>query len=88
MRTLLPIAALFAAVLIPASAQIGMFNNEMRTALTAEWKGERFPDGRPKVPDAVLDRLKLTSAEEAWQTLRNAGYTLQYEGGWKTREPR
>lgn len=83
----MPIAALLAAAMIPASAQIGMFNNEMRTALTSEWKGERFPDGRPKVPDAVLDRLKLTTAEEAWQTLRNAGYTLQYEGGWKVVNP-
>jgi regulator of RNase E activity RraA len=68
----------------PAAAQIGMFNNEMRIALTSEWKGERFPDGRPKVPDAVLDRLKETTAEEAWGTLRGAGYRLQFEGGWKT----
>jgi len=24
-------------------------------ALTSEWKGERFDDGRPKVPDSILD---------------------------------
>lgn len=72
---------------MPAFAQIGMFNNEMRAGITGEWKGERFPDGRPKVPDAVLDRLKNTTAEEAWQTLRNAGYTHQYEGGWKVVNP-
>ena len=38
-------------------------------ALTAEWKGERFPDGRPKVSDAILARLKNISMEEAWGVL-------------------
>ena len=28
-------------------------------ALTAEWKGERFADGRPKVPDIILERLHI-----------------------------
>lgn len=30
-------------------------------ALTSEWKGERLPDGRPKVSDAILARLKNIS---------------------------
>ena len=30
-------------------------------ALTSEWKGERFADGRPKVSDAILERLKKIS---------------------------
>lgn len=68
----------------PAVAQLGLFNNEMRAAMTREWKGERFPDGRPKVPDEVLRRLKTCSAEEAWGYLRGRGYPLQFEGGWKT----
>ena len=51
-------------------------------ALTSEWKGERFPDGRPKVPDAILKRLKNISIEEAWGVLRNKGYMNQYEGDW------
>ena len=33
---------------------------------TPEWKGERFPDGRPKVPDKMLERLKKVHLEEAW----------------------
>ena len=69
---------------LPGLAQIGMFTNELRTAMTSEWTGERFPDGRPKVPDEVLDRLKHTSAEEAWGTLQRFGYRNQFEGGWKT----
>lgn len=51
-------------------------------ALTSEWKGERFADGRPKVSDAILARLKNISMEEAWGVLRNKGYHNQYEGNW------
>jgi regulator of RNase E activity RraA len=52
-------------------------------ALTSEWKGERFQDGRPKVSDAILKRLKNISMEEAWGTLRSKGYYNQYEGDWQ-----
>lgn len=52
-------------------------------ALTSEWKGERFTDGRPKVSDAILARLKNISMEEAWGVLRNKGYNNQYEGDWQ-----
>jgi 4-hydroxy-4-methyl-2-oxoglutarate aldolase len=69
---------------IPSFAQLGMFSKEQRVDITREWQGERFPDGRPKVPDDVLARLRNTTAEEAWGTLRKHGYHLQFEGGWKT----
>lgn len=49
---------------------------------TPEWKGERFPDGRPKVPDQLLERLKKIRLEEAWGVLRNRGYHNQFEGDW------
>ena len=39
--------------------------------LTPEWKGERFPDGRPKVSDQILNRMKQVTLEEAWAVLRN-----------------
>jgi regulator of RNase E activity RraA len=52
--------------------------------LTSEWKGERFPDGRPKVPDALLQRAKKIYIDDAWTVLRNEGYTNQFEAGWKT----
>ncbi|MGB8490658.1 MAG: hypothetical protein WCE64_06325 [Bacteroidales bacterium] len=51
-------------------------------ALTSEWKGERFPDGRPKVSDTILERLKKISIEEAWGVLRNKGYQNQFESDW------
>jgi len=51
--------------------------------LTAAWKGERFPDGRPKVSDALVERAKKIGIEEAWQILQNEGYRNQFEGNWK-----
>ena len=64
-------------------AQLGMFSKEQRIELTREWKGDRFPDGRPKVPDELLNRMKTVDAEEAWGVLIGAGYPFQFEGGWK-----
>ncbi|WP_339792132.1 RraA family protein [uncultured Imperialibacter sp.] len=55
--------------------------------LTPEWKGERFDDGRPKVPDALLKRMKLVTLEEAWAVLRNENYKYQYADGWVTINP-
>src|SRR5205809_2874628 len=51
--------------------------------LTAEWKGERFSDGRPKVPDSLIERAKYIGIEEAWTALKNEGYKNQFEGNWK-----
>jgi regulator of RNase E activity RraA len=51
--------------------------------LTSEWKGERFPDGRPKIPDDLLRRARNIAIEDAWTILSNEGYTCQYEGNWK-----
>lgn len=71
----------------PARAQLGMFTAEQRTNLTREWKGARFSDGRPKVDDSLLSRLKGVSAEEAWNVLSQIGYRQQFEGGWKVINP-
>jgi regulator of RNase E activity RraA len=51
--------------------------------LTSEWKGERFANGRPKVPDALIERAKKIGIEEAWQVLSNDGYNNQFERNWK-----
>ncbi len=56
-------------------------------ALTPEWKGERFPDGRPKVPDDIIRRMKAVSVEEAWATMSNAGYKYQIAEGWEMINP-
>ena len=51
--------------------------------LTSQWKGERFADGRPKVPDDLLARARNIGIDDAWTVLKNLGYTNQFEGGWK-----
>jgi regulator of RNase E activity RraA len=60
---------------------VGSSPEYIRT-LTSQWKGERLPDGRPKVPDSILERLKNISIEEAWSVLRNRGFQNQFEGNW------
>ncbi len=65
-----------------AWAQPGVFSREDLIKYTPEWKGERFPDGRPRIPDGILERMKSVTLEEAWAVLRNAGFNHQYEDGW------
>ncbi len=57
------------------------------TTFSAQWKGERFPDGRPKVPDDLLNRMKNVSLEEAWSVLRGDGYHNQFAGDWQIIHP-
>ncbi len=64
-------------------AQLGLFSREQRVELTRDWKGDRFPDGRPRVSDELLSRMKNVTAEEAWGVLQSAGYINQFEGNWK-----
>ena len=52
-------------------------------ALTTEWTGDRFADGRPKVSDSLLERLSKLTLEEAWAELIEKGYPSQFEGDWK-----
>jgi 4-hydroxy-4-methyl-2-oxoglutarate aldolase len=66
---------------ITHAQRVGSSPDYIKT-LTADWKGERFADGRPKVSDSLLERLKSISMEEAWGVLRNKGYQNQYEGDW------
>lgn len=70
-----------------ANAQEVQMSKQDILALTPMWKGERFADGRPKVPDSLLDRLKQVTLEEAWAVLRNENYKYQYEDGWQTINP-
>jgi len=55
--------------------------------LTPDWEGERFEDGRPRVPDEILERMKLVTLEEAWSVLRGERFNYQYEGDWQVIDP-
>lgn len=79
--------ALFLIAHSSAPAQLGVFSKDQRIAFTPDWHGTRFSDGRPQVPDSVLRRLKGVTAEEAWDTLQEAGFRNQFEPGWKIINP-
>jgi regulator of RNase E activity RraA len=80
--TAILLAFIFSLFLRASFAQT--ISKEELTFLTSEWKGERFPDGRPKIPDNLLERAKHIMIDDAWTVLKNEGYLNQYEGGWKT----
>src|SRR6187200_2409087 len=83
MNRLISVLALTGLAWIESSAQAQTISREQIVFLTAEWKGERFADGRPKVSDSIVTRMKKVSIEEAWEILRNHGYNNQFESGWK-----
>lgn len=74
-------------IFLPASAQQVTLTSDQIRALTPEWTGERMADGRPKVPDHLLERVKNIHLEEAWGILRNKGYQNQFEGDWMILHP-
>jgi 4-hydroxy-4-methyl-2-oxoglutarate aldolase len=51
-------------------------------AVSSSWKGERSVDGRPKVSDDLVTRMRDVSIEEAWDVLRKHGYENQFVSGW------
>ena len=47
------------------------FNDrEKIIALTPLWKGDRLPDGRPKVEDKYLNALYGMTLEEVWKPMQ------------------
>lgn len=81
MKRILTIVS-FLVLSISMHAQNIAGSREYIEALTAQWNGERFEDGRPKVSDDLLERLKKVTIEEAWAELMKLGYQNQYEGDW------
>lgn len=83
MRSLLALL-LFAA---GADAQLSTLTKEQMLRLTRNNPFERFEDGRPKVPDALLEKVKGLSVEEVWGVLPGKGFPNQYEGNWQLLHP-
>ena len=79
------LAAVMVWAMLGASAafsQVKMTKEQM-LFYTSDWKGDRFPDGRPKVPDDLLKRALDVSIEDVWDFLREEGYRNQFEGDWQ-----
>ena len=90
--TSLAAAAFFASVLAPtpAKAQLWTWTKDQMVEYTKAWTGDRFPDGRPKVPDALIERAKGLSQEEIMvpggRGGGGGGYS-QYVGDWEVLHP-
>ncbi|HNP21117.1 MAG TPA: RraA family protein [Panacibacter sp.] len=78
-----PALVIVSLVILTANALAQVMPKEELVFLTSEWKGERFADGRPKVPDEIIERAKHIGFESAWTILKGQGYNNQFEGGWK-----
>jgi 4-hydroxy-4-methyl-2-oxoglutarate aldolase len=74
---------LLAGILIcsSVSAQPTSLTKDEMLYYTSLWKGERFPDGRPKVSDDIIQRMRYVSVTEAWQTLNGLGDNTEGQGG-------
>ena len=84
MKKLLSTVVMACALLgaLPAWAQVKMTRDQM-LFYTSEWKGDRFPDGRPRLPDSLLQRAVNMTIEDVWEYLRAHGYRNQFEAGWQ-----
>lgn len=71
---------IFACLMAPAHGQVFRLTREQLIKYTAKSDFERFPDGRPKVDDRLLERVKGLSLEEAWGFLVSKGYKHQFAG--------
>ena len=69
-----------ACLIAPAHGQVFRLTREQMIKYTAKSQFERFPDGRPKVDDRLLERVKGLSLEEAWGFLISKGYKHQFAG--------
>jgi 4-hydroxy-4-methyl-2-oxoglutarate aldolase len=65
-----------------APAQLFQFTKQDLIDYTAQNPFDRFPDGRPKVPDSMIERARGMSSEEIWAVLPKQGFPNQYEDGF------
>jgi 4-hydroxy-4-methyl-2-oxoglutarate aldolase len=72
---------------VAAEAQIFQFTREQMLEYTKQNPYDRFPDGRPKVPDDLLKKLQDVSAEEVWTILSRHHYDNQWAGHWYIAHP-
>lgn len=85
-KKIIPFAFLLSLSMGLYGQQVTLTSEQLK-AYTSDWKGERSPDGRPKVSDKLMDRLKGIHLEEAWGILRNKGFQNQFEGEWMVLHP-
>lgn len=81
------IAILFSLFGSSASAQLISFSKQQLIDYTAQNPFDRFADGRPKVPDDLMERARDLSSEEVWAVLQQKGFNNQYADGFQVLHP-
>ena len=70
-----------------AYAQLYTFSRQELIDYTNKSPFDRFPDGRPKVPDSLIERARDLSSEEVWSGLHEDGFKNQYADGFQVLYP-
>ncbi len=84
------VLALSAMLLSPppdAHAQLATFSRQDLIEFTPQNPFDRLPDGRPKVPDAMLERARELSAEEVWSVMEDRKFPNQFADGFQVLHP-
>jgi regulator of RNase E activity RraA len=71
----------------PARSQLVTFSKQDLVDYSAQSPFERFPDGRPKVPDNLLQQARELSSEEVWAVMQDKGFNNQYADGFRILHP-
>lgn len=76
-------------LLAPRSTEAQLLNFPKQDLMdyTAQEPFERFPDGRPKVPNELLEQARELSSEEVWAVLQQRGFNNQYADGFQVLHP-
>src|SRR5262245_57683143 len=67
--------------------QLFTFAKQELVDYTAKAPFDRLPDGRPRVPDTLIERARGLSAEDVWTTLHEKGFNNQYADGFQILHP-
>jgi len=89
-RSLVPLLCLCAGALLaapPTRAQLISFPKQDLIDYTSSNPFDRLPDGRPKVPNDLIERARGLSSEEVWAVLEEKGYRNQYADGFHVLYP-
>ncbi|PYT63786.1 MAG: dimethylmenaquinone methyltransferase [Acidobacteria bacterium] len=82
------VCLLMVTLLVPsAKAQLIVFSKQDLVDYTPQNPFDRFPDGRPKVPDDLIARARGLSSEEVWAGLSQKGFNNQYADGFQILHP-
>ena len=85
--TIVTLSAMLLLAATISRAQMITFSSQDLLDYTAQNPFGRFPDGRPKVPDELIERARALSAEEIWEVLEDKNFHNQYADGFQILHP-